>query len=132
MAAIVVPRGELGSAQITSMQTTTSLTAVDVPGATTTVTAGTRPLLIEFDGMVSHSTAAKQLQINLLEDGVQINQLNCTGVNAGAFIPVTMKARRVPAAGSHTYKLQFFAVDAGTITVAGGATFPGLLEVTEV
>lgn len=132
MAAITIPRGELGSAQVTSNVTTTSTSAVDLTGATVTVTTGTRPVVVSFYGMVSHSVASKQFQLNLVQDGSSIQQANAFSVTAGGFVPIHIMVRVNPAAGSHTFKVQWQVVDAGTGTVAGGGTFPAQLEVVEV
>lgn len=132
MASIVVPRGLLGSAQLTSNATTTSTTPVDVAGLTYTAAAGTRPLWIGLYALVSHSVAGKQVQVNILEDGTSVQQANFFSIASGNFVPITPWVIRSPTAGSHVYKVQWQLIDAGTGTMAGGSGLPAQLVVMEV
>lgn len=138
MTAITIPRGELGSAEITSTATTTSATAAAVAGLSVTVTTGTRPIRVDFSGLLSNSVAANYTNVLLFEDGVQILNLGTYFATASVNIPCAGFARRTPSAGSHTYTVEMANTNVGggtttgTASILAGATYPATLEVTEI
>jgi hypothetical protein len=125
---------ELGYAEATASQNFTTGTAADATGLTTTVTVGTRPIYIE--GYVSDVTlnAVTFSAMAIAEDGTIIGIAYFNHTVSAQGTPLTIKRRRAPSAGSHTYKLQGFRGSSGTSTWnmdAGSAFAPGFIRVVE-
>jgi hypothetical protein len=132
MAQLVIPRGELATAHLSTNFATTSLSLVDVTGMSVTVTAGTRPLNITVSMLGQNGTAATQSELNLLEDGVIVGGSIFSPAANGNWVPVSFTIRRNPAAGSHVYKLQAKVDAASTATFFGGTTYAADMSVIEV
>jgi hypothetical protein len=129
----IQPNTELGYAQITSSFTTTSGTAVDVTGLTTTVTVGARPIRIEVGGQyLQNNTAGDGLLLYIVEDGTVVAQQEVGFGSANETYGVALNARRNPAAGSHTYKVQLQMVIGGTAKLGAAATAPAYIQVVQV
>jgi hypothetical protein len=106
--------------------TTTSNTFVDVDGTNMalTITTGARRVMVVFTGSVSHSTAADYIGLDVDIDGAReggtfgIVFMQGTPGNEpqnGSFTYITEPL----SAGSHTFKLQWRRLSAGTITMHG-------------
>lgn len=109
---------ELGYAEITADATTASTSYGDVSGLTTTVTVGTRPIIVIFDcSYVANTIALGGVAVRILEDGVAIGVVSQLINLPGALLPFHRELRRAPAAGSHTYKAQVKAAFGGTVTI---------------
>lgn len=114
---------ELGHVEVTT-QSTTSTSAVDVPGLVlNNVPVGNRPISIILNGgMMNHSVAGGRVSVVIMEDGTFIGGI--TGAmhpTASRFVPGPSRIlRRNPTAGNHTYKVQFWVTDAGTLTLTSG------------
>jgi hypothetical protein len=131
------PQGELAHANVTTNQTTTSTSAVDLPGATVTLTATSRAHVVSFfAGSAAHSVSNGVAAFTIFDvtAGVQIQSAFSIGnPSAGGFgPPVVMSLRVQPGAGTRTYKVQFFVITAGTLTCYGSSTSPDQLLVVEV
>lgn len=115
---------ELGYVAQSATQSTTSTTAVDVPGLVlNNVPIGTRPVSIVLSiPHMNHSVAAGRASVVILEDGVIIGGFTgAMHATATRFVPYgTRTLRRNPAAGNHTYKVQFWVTDAGTFNLTAG------------
>lgn len=133
-----VPFGgvELGYAEITSayQQSTTGTTFVDVPGLSTTVTTGTRPIMVRFEAYCVGANAISSVQVNLIEDGTIITNMLVTANTATVgFYPGIKTRRRAPAPGSHTYKVRLASATAGVkSTIFADATSPSYIQVVEI
>lgn len=129
------PGKELGYAEITANFATAAFgAAVDIPGLTTIVQAGARPIEIEVAFPTwSCNTVNFGVALQILEDGAQIQQGSATEFLAGALAePLRVKVRRNPAAGQHTYKaraLVLFGNGAQTVTLQASPTAPAYISV---
>jgi hypothetical protein len=131
---------ELGYAEITANATTTSTTAVDVAGLSTTVTVADRPIIVEFGctalGNVTDSSGVNVFIVDTSgPTNVAIGFRGSPTVSAGDALQSTsvmIRRRLDPAAGSKTYKLQLAAVTAGTAVITASAESPAWIQVTEV
>jgi hypothetical protein len=133
---LLVPLGagvELGYAQITTASlTTTSASLVDLTGLTVTVTVLSRPILVKlYIAQWSHSVSNSRAGFALVDvtGSATIQLAVVASVTGGSASAVYVEARVNPAAGSRTYKAQFEAIDAGTITSNAGATQPASISV---
>lgn len=139
-----VPSGlEVGYAQITSAPSSTSaLTAanrVAITGLSVVVTVGTRPIVVTLSAHgVSNSTSGSGVGLAFTEDGTTIGQLGWwISSAANANCPVRAARRLSPAAGSHTYAVQWWAITSGTASMAandgtGTNLPPASIQVVEV
>jgi hypothetical protein len=126
-----VAGAELGYAEITSNATTTSATAADVTGLSATVTVGTRPITIEFYAWCVYNTAAASASV-VITEGASVLQQGLVAINvANSGVPVLMKVRVAPSAGSHTYKIQMYRGGSGTATIAAASGSPAFIRVVE-
>lgn len=109
--------GEVAYAQITS-DYVGNTTVSDVTGLTITFTAdGTSQYVIEFWGLIITSTDAAAGSVKIMEGATEIAR--CAkegGVLTGQLCARLARARIIPTAGSHTYKITLLA-SAGTATV---------------
>ena len=116
----------------------------DVPGMQVTVTVGARPIKVTFNGSVAFqmgTSAAAIRRVNLqLVDAdtstVLTNQawtVKPTATSETWYLPVTVSKRLAPAAGVHTYKLQYAVNVAGAIVIISGSDLgiETILEVVE-
>lgn len=130
------PAGELGYAAVTTASwNTTSGTLVDMSGLSVTVTVGTRPVIVTlYISQWSHSVNNARAEAALVDSTagtvVQQNIIAAGGTGNGQGFSVI--ARVQPGAGSRTYKAQYKAVDAGTVTMNAGSTQPAFIQVVEV
>lgn len=120
---------ELGYAEITSNATFT--TVQDIAGLTTTVTVGTRPIMIEFYGVVFASVADKYIIGSINEGATQISAGASTPGVTSAFSTLMIRTRIAPSAGPHTYKIRALC-QSGTGTIGAAATQPAYISVVEV
>lgn len=136
-AGVIKPGPELGYAQITGTISTTSTTAVDATGLTTTVITGSRPIVIEaFSFWLTNSADQGVTIATIMEDGTQIQE----GVTTASGIALAsqggetllMSVRRNPSVGSHTYKMQYWTNAAGTAGLWAASTAPAFITVREV
>ncbi len=122
----VVRGTELGYAENGVTQTTTSTTPTDISGVTTgSIAIGTRPVTIEFNcAFWTHSVSAGRCAVAIMEDSSYIGGLGLAGhATAGKSVQgLVRRLRRAPSVGNHTYKAQFWVVDAGTLTLSAGVT----------
>lgn len=122
---------ELSYAEITA-DFGTAATA-DIPGLSCTFTATGRPVLVcMFGALVTHSVALKSVQPAIFEGVNQLVMGKVFSALAGAGGPLWLSRRLVPTAGAHTYKGQLRFVDAGTMTIFAGPTYPAYLQVLEL
>jgi hypothetical protein len=106
----------IGTAVRSTLFTTTSSAAVDVPGMTLTFVAGARPVIFTFGGSmnVSGGTTADLLALLLLANGVQYSQI--LYANVGNFTSLTRETHPIqftPGA-TVTVKLQAFVTNSAT------------------
>lgn len=128
-----VSAAELGTASITSNFSTTSTTLVDVTSLSTTVTVGSRPVMVTFScGYVSQLTAAAGWEIAILRGSTRLGGILCT-LNPAVFgLAQSRVIRDNPGAGSYTYKVQLKTSSAGTAAIGAdaGTTYgPAILSV---
>ena len=115
---------------------TTSTTLVDFTGASITLTTGANPVLIGFEGLCFHDSVGQATRFNLDVDGTDIlgavgqdfevavasDKYNCSFAVLSADLT----------AGSHTIKLQWSTISAGTATVNCDGDEPCTFWVVEV
>lgn len=131
---------ELGYAEITTdFTSTTQYTAAgvgaDITGLSVTVTASARPLLITvWSPRVYQANATQGVIVGIEEDNVEVaigrwDQHATTQEG----VPLVVRVRRNPSAGSHTYKAtlaSFGGSGISTFTASAGA--PAHIQVVEV
>lgn len=110
---------ELGYAEAVTDWSMTATTFTDVTGIDFDIVTDGRPIYLEFSCLAaSHSVAAGRGAIAIVEDGNVVAQGWFAGAStAGRPGALSRKVRRQPSAGSHNYKLQARAVDAGTFII---------------
>ncbi len=124
---------KLGYTQITSSFNTTSATAVQVTGLTSTVTIppGGRGVKITAFSQSLTNTGTNFNGISIWDgtvgSGTQLTEAG-SGLTATTSAPGTAIAFHTPSAGSKTYNVGFRA-SGGTGTLAAGATFPAFILV---
>lgn len=127
---------ELGYAQSISDFSTGSTSLVDVPGLTTTVTVASRPIVVEFFcAGANNPTSGGAVTLSIVEDAGSVGLAQTLfAVDTNAKVPVHLKSRRTPAAGSHTYKIQMsVSSGTGTLTAASGSfLLPMFIQVLQV
>lgn len=116
---------EVGYAETTSAFTTTSGTYVDVTGLTVTAVCDGSPVeVVAYLPAVDNDTAGQACAVQLLEDGAavrtQVVEVSATTNEKHA---ITIWHRTVPAAGSHTWKVQAARAfgGSGTVTITSAA-----------
>jgi hypothetical protein len=121
---------ELGSATIASAYGIASTSMAAVPGLSSTVTVGSRPILVQFVGYLEIVSGSFSGSVALYEDGVQVAISGANAYLSGSFAtaPVPLLARRSPSAGSHTYSIQAQASATSGMYLTGGS----LLEITQI
>lgn len=129
---VVQPAGVLGYAEITTSQATIS-TEVDIAGLTVTVTVGSgRRLRISSLTELFGTFAGDQSQVNVYEDGVQVQAVIMRHAATGRLDHPASVIRK-PTAGVHTYKLTAQrASGTGTFTVSGATTEPAYILVEDI
>lgn len=123
---------ELGYTQVTNYSAVAmNTTPADAASLTTTVTVGTRPIVIQAVMPASSVAAAASARILIME-GATALQVADTVETAGAKSTGTVRAvvRLAPTAGSHTYKVQM-ATTSSTGTYSSNALYPALIHVVE-
>lgn len=125
---------ELGYAEITTDDINATGGTRDVAGLSTTVTVGTRPIIVEFgSGGVKDGTLNNFIDVQIREGGTTLVEGFAGGTTASATFPILLRRRLNPTAGStHTYKVTSAPLSVGTVTVAAAATNPAWIQVTEV
>lgn len=122
---------ELGFARITSNHQATTL--ADIPGMTTTVEVGTRPIRIDVTvASWSNNQAGCGLLVAILVDGVRVQEFVDTHTTAGGLgSPGSFSARPfpAPAPGQHVVKLQASNMWAGTATINAASGSPMTMQV---
>ena len=115
---LALPRGYITATTLATAFTTTSTSAVDVTGLSVTFTAvAGRQYKISFSGSTSNSGAnASQFYITKVSTALAEGYSFSTNVTTSYLYAIDS-----PAAGSVTYKIQFF-VGAGTGTMYGTST----------
>lgn len=130
------PGYELGYAQITADVTTTSTSAADATGLTTTFTATGGALIVEAWMGELRTTATLDLRvIAYITDASNVivaQVLHACAGAADAGHGAYLKARLTPAAGSFTYKVRFNTISAGTATIRASSTSPAFIRVSVV
>lgn len=113
---------ELGSAAITTPQSTTGGTKVDVPGLAFTFIAGERPVEIRLDCDLKSSTVSAAIGY-ILVDNVVVQAVGATG---SSYTSMSKSVRKTYTPGSsHTVKVQMDG--GGTLTMLGGTDTPSIL-----
>jgi hypothetical protein len=113
-------------ADITTTVSTTSLTMVDLTGASVSLTTVGGPTVAWWSGPVS--AAAGGVFLTFALDGVEVGS-NAFVASGGSFVPTTLHYIWIPSAGAHTIKVRW-RVSAGTGTV-DGTTARATLTVVE-
>lgn len=122
---------ELGYAQITSTFTQTGAGSSDVTGLSTTVTVGTRPILVKFGcGGLANSSASGGTQMLIKESSTTLTAATIVFSTVGQ--PVFREVRLTPSAGSHTYKITLVQTVTGNSSITAAATDPAYIQVIEV
>ena len=114
---------------------TTSTTAVDVTGASVTITTGANPIAYGVAQTSKNSTLSEYHYYNVLVDGVKqhgsIGTVTSQPV-ANFFCNTSFSGLTAPlSAGSHTIK-ETFHTNVGTLTILAIATHPHLFYAHEV
>lgn len=125
----VLPSGgtELAYATRATDFVTTSTTAVDIDGLTTTFIVGERPVILHFGGVVKNSLSGAYSLVLLVLDGTQVG---AAGGPLGANDAFEAKERSVRISGltpgsTHTFKARTASfIGGGTTTVSSAATNP--------
>lgn len=114
---------ELGYAESQNIYPQVGSAASDIPGMTSTVTTTGKPISVEFGGFVYYSTAAGSCSVyyDLYEDGVQVGRAGETCSQQNGVYFSFGHVRRVPAPGTHIYKLKLNVLSAGVTGNALGA-----------
>lgn len=114
--------------------TTTSTSFVDLAGVTTTITTGAHRVLLGFVGFGSANGASNELVLTFAIDGTAVggdDGLIAAGGGAGVDRNLCFTfTTDVLAAGSHTFKVQWF-VTSGTGTVFASTTAPATIYAIE-
>ena len=114
---------------------TTSTTAVDVTGASITITTGANPVAYGTAQTSKNSTLSEYHYYNVLVDGVKQHGSTGTVTSqpvANFFCNTSFSGLTAPlSAGSHTIK-ETFHTNVGTLTILATATHPHLLYAHEV
>lgn len=129
---------ELGYSEITtppsSLTGTTAIT--DISGVTTTVTVGSRPIVVEaYIGWAGITAGSAPLVGNLLirEGSTTLQYARVVSVTSGQGVASHLAVRLAPSAGSHTYKLSWNLVNsANTFAITADPTGPVFITVREV
>ena len=130
----------LGTTSITSNSTTTSTTAAapSVPvSLTVTIPSGGREVEVEFyASRVANSNDGNASIVTLWDgavgSGTQLQRAVITAATVNAGVPVTMKFKSTPSAGSKTYNIGLSATAATTATIEAASTYPAYLTVKVV
>jgi hypothetical protein len=126
---VAIAAGVSGSASVTTDFTTTSSTAVDVTGASVTLTTTGGPLLVTYSGPMKQAANFGFLLLNV--DGV--NGIFRGVCKSATEVTVAFVARLTAAAGSHTVKLRALSGDGVSLLTIGGASIMnGVLTVIEL
>jgi len=124
----------LGYAQITSGFTTSSSTAVQVTGLTSTVTipAGGRKVKITVSAVgltaIAGNTALISIWDGTVGSGTQLAQFNMAATNTNIFGQAVV----TPSAGSKTYNIGISNTGGSSTTLGAGATFPAFILVEAI
>lgn len=129
----------LGYAQITGSFSTTSTSATQVTGLTTTVTipAGGRSVKITgYFSSAQNGTSSDGVILTLWDgvvgSGTQIGQYNIANAAGAPNTGATMIAVVTPAAGSKTYNVGTAAFVGGTVTIGAATTSPAFILVEAI
>ncbi len=131
---IVVPSGgtQLGYAQVTANQSTTSSVLTDLTGLSITCMVGERPILIKFGSLVTNSSN-NYCTVALLSNGSQVINGNYLAPVAGAsmtsHLQYVVQPGTLTPGQSYTFKAQFnspFAI--GTASIQASATSPSWIQ----
>lgn len=125
---------ELGYAETQSSTTQTGVGSKDIPGLTTTVTVGSRPIEVEFEtGSVANSATNGYTYIRIQEGSTVLAQAlhQANGV-ANVVRNIQRKVRLDPSPGAHTYKVVIGQLVAGNSVMAASDTDPASISVKEV
>lgn len=128
------PRGTLAQASSTTSSTGTT-TNVDWFSAPAFSTNGTRRVRVNFGGQVNAGVANDLITVRLMEGSTVLQSAQVRPTAAGGLGQVTAFGvwQGVPAAGSHTYKLNVALTNGtGPVSGIGGATVPATLIVEDV
>lgn len=124
-----LPGAELGYASFVGMTAATA--PVDVPGLQVTFIAGTRPVAVALEAMVSNDTAGQETRAIVQLDGVQIGFIPITPSVGNRWYPGS-RTVRIPglvAGSTHTVKVLVGRVSGGTALFGGDAQSPSSLSV---
>lgn len=125
----VMPSGgsELGFAQMGAVFTTTSTTAVDVPGMAVSCRVGERPVTVSFGGLIT--TSGDFARLYLLCDGARVaNILSPNAVGKGGQVDqYNTRWREARIAGltpgrAYLFKLQLMVLGTGNANLYGNAS----------
>jgi hypothetical protein len=118
-ASAVAELGYFSSASAVASLASTTFAAVTGYTKTVTVPAGGRPVYVEIDAGTLILNAAGNATLDILEDGVSTTGAagQSKTVAANAFFGLSMRVRRTPSAGSHTY-LVSYKVSAGSLSIS--------------
>lgn len=123
---------ELAYAEIVSNFTTSSTSAVDVPGLSVNPTVGARPILIELWCYRLFNTGPYVTYLDIMEGATLRSRAEIDIIGANQGVVGYARRRLAPAAGAYTYKAVLISGNAaGTATVTAAAAAPTHLEVTE-
>lgn len=124
---------EIGYTQSVATTTSASGTGTLISGMSVIVPAHTRPLRIEFGGIVSHTTQFGGVGFLLQEDGVTKFDTLSQVPAANSFLDVHRSARLAADVAQHTYTLRIYSfAGAATASAVGAALNPVYLWVYEV
>lgn len=130
-----LPQGRLGHALVTATQGAITSPAIDLTGATATVTvvAG-RTLKVTGDVFVQSTVTDDTVGLFIMEGATQLQRrdvpLRLSNLPGAVHAEAIVVA---PSAGAHTYKLQVGRTNGtGTISTVHSATIPGLILVEDI
>jgi len=113
---------ELGHAETAATFTTTSLTAVDIPGLSVTFVAGERPVVARFTGLMWNTAAGVLARACIVIGSTVYRNIGGSGTDSRSY-ESSVTIRGLTPGASYTVKVQMLSVSAGT--AGTGAATPG-------
>lgn len=124
------PGYELATASYVGLTTATA--PADVPGMQVTFVAGTRPLAVTLEAMLTDDTAGQEVRALILLDGTQIGFIAYTPTVANRWgtLSRTVRLPQMPAGSTHTIRVQVGrSGSTGTAMFGGDVQSPSSLTV---
>lgn len=123
---------ELGYAEITVEENTSSSSLVDVPGLSVTFVAGERPVMLCYGGAIKNNTTGAFARLQAIADGFATSNITVPGT--GSYLTQTRETRITGLTPGSTYifKLQFQAIAGGTTFLYGDPNDRPFIQVRSI